>query len=288
PRWVPFVVAGAVVAALVAAGAALAGTIDGATVTVPSFVGRTQEEADTLAGDRGVRLEIEERVADDPAGVVLDQDPGPGAHVDDGSTVRVVVSEGPPPVPIPEVNGQSEADARAALEKAGFVVEAQRRYDEEVPIELVVGTEPAGGDQAAPESRVVLVVSDGPAPVPVPSISGLGYDQAVAELESVRLVGVYAEDFSDSVPEGQIIGTNPPEGELAPRDSEVAIVVSLGPPLVEVPNLRGDRVEAATDQLKSFGLKVDVDGYRPGGVVRAQDPPPGTVVRRGTRVTLFL
>jgi serine/threonine-protein kinase len=287
-RWVPFVVTGAILAAVIAAGAALAGTIGASTVTVPSFVGRTQEDADALATDRGVRLEIEERSADDPAGVVIDQVPGPGAHVDDGSAIRVVVSQGPPPVPIPDVAGQAAPDAQAALERAGFVVEVQRRYDEEVPIDLAVGTEPAGGERAAPESRLALVVSDGPAPVAVPSIDGLGYDQAVAALGSVRLVGVYAEDYSDSVPEGQIIGTNPPAGELAPRDSEVAIVVSLGPPLVEVPSLRGDRVEDATAALRAIGLKVDVDGYSPGGSVRAQDPPAGTVVRRGTRVTLFL
>jgi eukaryotic-like serine/threonine-protein kinase len=289
PRnWVPIVVAGVILAALIAAGVALAGTTSGATVTVPSFVGRTQDEAQALAADREVKLQVEERNADDPAGIVLEQDPGSGAHVGDGSTVRIVVSRGPPPIPIPDVAGQAAADAQAALEREGFVVEVQRQYDEEVPVDITIATDPASGGQAAPESRVVLIVSDGPAPVPVPAVAGLGYDQAVAELDAARLIGTYAEDYSETVPEGQVIGTNPPEGQLAPRDSEVAIVVSLGPPLVDVPNLRSQSVEAATDALRALGLKVDVEGYSPGGTVRAVDPPPGTTVRVGTRVTLFL
>jgi serine/threonine-protein kinase len=134
-----------------------------------------------------------------------------------------------------------------------------------------------------------LVVSDGPAPVEVPNVTGAAsFEEAAATLQEKRFVAVRREDYSDTIEAGKIIGTDPAAGVMAPRDSEVGVIVSLGLPLVQVPDLRNKTVEDASDALKAVGLVADVQNFSRGAAVRAQDPPGGTTVRRGTKVTLFL
>jgi eukaryotic-like serine/threonine-protein kinase len=55
-----------------------------------------------------------------PRGVALAQHPGVGALVDRGTAVRVVLSRGPAPVPVPAVVGDNVADAQRTLAGVGF------------------------------------------------------------------------------------------------------------------------------------------------------------------------
>jgi serine/threonine-protein kinase len=68
----------------------------------------------------------------------------------------------------------------------------------------------------------------------------------------------------------------------------VSVIVSKGPELVAVPNVVGLTVEAASAKLAEFGLTPDVQDYGPGKKVRAQDPGGTTLVKKGSKVTLFL
>ncbi len=67
----------------------------------------------------------------------------------------------------------------------------------------------------------------------------------------------------------------------------MTIHVSKGPEKVAVPPLVGQSLEAATATLQGQGFVVDTQSYLPGRVVRAQDPAAGTMVNKGTKVTLF-
>ena len=83
-----------------------------------------------------------------------------------------------------------------------------------------------------------------------------------------------------------MIGTNPPAGTLAPRDSSVAIVVSKGPELIEVPTgLVGKTLEQAQAQLQALGFEVTSVDYLPGtGACAAVNPAAGSKVAKGTKV----
>jgi serine/threonine-protein kinase len=288
---IPFFAAAVILVALVAGvGAVMAAGAGGGTVAVPALVGTEEKAAAAAATEAGLLMRVvERRTSDDPAGLIIEQRPSPGSFLSEDDEIEVVVSRGPPPVPLPDVTGQPAADAQAVLEQAGFVVEPVRQFDETVAVDLVIGTDPAGGGQAPRESTIKLLVSDGPAPVEVPNVAGVAtFDEAVAALEAKRFVPVRREDYSDTIEAGKIIGTDPAAGTLAPRDSEVGVIVSLGPPLVQVPNVTGSSVEAASDALVAAGLVADVENFGRGKPVRAQDPAAGTTVRRGSKVTLFL
>jgi serine/threonine-protein kinase len=287
-RAVPIIVGALIALVLVGATALLLARPGAANVAAPTFVGLNEDAIKTAASDNGVLLDITRRVSDDPAGVVISQSPAPGDWMRDGGTVTVFVSKGPPPIPVPDVAGKPEGEATLVLIDAGFAVDVVPQHDENVPAGTVLGTDPTTGAGAAPDSHIKLIVSDGPAPVAVPDVTGRGYDEAAAALSDVRLGATRAEEFSDSVETGKVIRTDPAAGQQAPRDSEVTVVVSKGPELITVPSLRGQSVEQASSQLRSIGLVPDVEDYEPGGRVRAQDPDPGTQVKRGEKVTLFL
>lgn len=287
---IPAAVAVAITAVLVGAAAMLMSGGSGATVAVPSLVGSQEKDAAAKATEAGLLMKVvERRTADDPAGLVIEQHPAPGEFLGEDSEVEVVVSRGPPPVPLPVVSGKPEAEAVALLQQAGFVVVAERRFDEVVPKDVAIDTDPPGSAGKAPrDSTVKLFISDGPAPVPVPDVAGKSFDEAAAILAAAKLAAVRTEGFSDTVAVGVVIGTDPAVGQPAARDSQVAVIVSKGPELVAVPNVVGLSVEAASAKLAEFGLTPDVKDYGPGKKVRAQDPGSGTQVKKGSKVTLFL
>ncbi|HMF84488.1 MAG TPA: PASTA domain-containing protein [Acidimicrobiia bacterium] len=288
PRAVPAVVAALAIAVLVAAGLLIARSAGGGTVTAPQLVGLTQQDAAARADEAGLVVKVEQREVDDPAGRVISQSPAAGTFLDDGGTVRLVVSRGPPPVAIPDVAGQHEQQAALVLNGAGFAVDTQHDYDENVPAGIAIRTDPAANEKRAPESTLALVVSDGPRPVTVPDASGKSYDATVSALQAKRFTATRLDDFSDSVPAGTVIGTDPPAGQLAPRDSQVVVHVSKGPQPVAVPNVVGASVEQASQALQASGLVADVQNFAPGRTVKSQTPPAGTQVNRGTKVTLAL
>jgi len=286
-RWISVAVLGAILLALIGGGVALAAATSGSTVAVPSLVGLSTKSATDKVAAAGLTLRITEQTADDPKDTVIGQHPAPGSFTSDNGSVALVVSRGPPPVPVPVVTGQSPADAQAVLERVGFAVNVKHQYDESVPVDGVIGTDPAGGTNAPRDSTLQLLVSDGPAPVPVPDVSGKSFDDASQTLTAAGFAVSRADDFDPTIALGKVIGTDPLANQPASRGAQVTIHVSKGPEMVKVPNLVGQSLDAATQQLEAAGFQVDTQSYLPGRVVRAQDPAAGTTVTKGTKVTLF-
>jgi len=294
-RWrvggaVPFVVGGAILGALLAVVLLLSSGGPAPNVAAPTLVGTTVSQAGSTATNAGLLMQVvERRRADDPPGLIIAQDPPPGAFVAKGGAVDVVVSRGPPPVPVPNVAGRTAAEAQYILAQAGFVPDASnRRYDPTIPKGTVISTSPAGGGRAPPESTVHILVSDGPAPIPIPSVANQTAANAAQALTSAGFVPVAQNAYSDTVPVGEVIDTNPPGGSLALRGTQVVMHVSQGPQPVAVPNVKGMTVEAASQALAAVGLVPDVQNYGPGKPVQSQSPIAGAVVKKGSTVTLVL
>jgi len=285
-RLVPIVV---LVVLLLAAGTAAfaAASATGPQARVPNLVGSSEKAARERASQAGVGVRTKTVHSDDPAGTVVAQSPAPGTHLAVHHAVTLELSEGPPPVKVPKLVDETEADARAALDSAGFVVSTGHRTDENIVAGHVIEQQPSV-PEAPPGSEIHLVISDGPAPVEVPNVVGKSYDDAVKALGAKRFRVSRQDEYSETVPAGQVIRTDPVKGAEAPRDSAVVVVVSRGPDRVTVDDYRGMTVEDAVTALEQAGLQADVVGYRPLRRVKQQDPPQGTQVRRNDTVTLYL
>ncbi len=252
---------------------------------VPLLVGQTYQAAQNLALRQNFLVDKTEQRSDDPKDFVIAQRPVPGGFLNQRTTIHLVVSSGPRPVQVPDLAGKTRDEANAAL--AGqFAVEFVDESSMTVPDEQVIRTEPAG--TAPPDSTVKVIVSSGPPLVAVPEVAGKTYEAAAQKLARHKFGAARSEAFSDTVPAGRVIGTQPGAGNQAPLQSRVTVVVSKGPDLVVVPDFKGKSIEEATSLGAAQGVGVQAQGtLAPGKQVRAQDPAPGGKVKRGTVVTIF-
>jgi len=261
-------------------------------VAVPDVEGLRESLALKQVIDAGLVPAVR-RVTHDTVmeGLVIEQDPKAGERIDKGNAVTLIVSQGKRKTRIPEVRGKGLADAVQALADAGLkarVVEVNSDKEEGT----VTAQEPRSGESVEEGAVVRINVSKGPKLVPVPSIVNLSYDPAAAILQGAGFV-VARNEVEDGSAPGTVIAQSPGGTETAPRGSTVTLQVSKGPSTTAVPDVTNLDVESASDTLVSSGLKVVVvseDTADPAldGVVVSQDPPGGSVVRAGARVTIFV
>ena len=87
---------------------------------MPAVTGLNQQAAETQVRDAGLEPETTQEESTKPQGLVIGQSPEPGAKVDEGVKVRLVVSAGPPHETVPDVVGETEAKAVEDLTAAGL------------------------------------------------------------------------------------------------------------------------------------------------------------------------
>lgn len=162
------------------------------------------------------------------------------------------------------------------------------------PKGTIFKTEPSA-NEVVPKGTVIKVyISGGEQKVKIPNIVGMSVDVAKETLADIGLnVGDVQQQYSDSVPSGEIIGTNPTAGTELTPGTNVNIIVSQGPEvkMVSIPNVTGLSVSDATAKLQAAGLKINaVKGNAApsadkNGVVYEQNPGSYTV-SQGTTITI--
>jgi eukaryotic-like serine/threonine-protein kinase len=194
-------------------------------VAVPDVVGNPVADATSSLKVRGLRVNVVQIYSQDPIGTVIAQAPQAGVKVRQGSVVRINVSQGPRPIAVPNVLGQSFDNAAATLQAAGFLV---GRVDVEAnsPAGTVVGEDPSGGTSEPPGTKIVLSVSKGPSTSAVPDVSGESQQLATNQLQGAGFrVSVQKQDTPDSTEDGIVLSQSPPAGAQAKLGSTVVIVV---------------------------------------------------------------
>jgi beta-lactam-binding protein with PASTA domain/tRNA A-37 threonylcarbamoyl transferase component Bud32 len=261
--------------------------------TVPDLAGLTQTDATAVLEESGLRLDVGDQQYSEtaPKDTVISQDPAAQAGTFIRFPVSVVVSLGPERYGVPQLRGQTVAEATTALQDTKLAVAGQQTaYDEEIEKGLVAGTDPPTGTSLKPATEVTLIVSDGPAPRPVPDVLGKDSEQAVSALEAAGLVAELDEAFNEQYPAGQIAVVAPKVGTEVAKGSTVALTVSKGPPPVEVPRVVDMKRDDAIARLRNAGFQVRVQEgiVTPLNRVYSQDPPPGEFRPKGSTVTISI
>jgi serine/threonine-protein kinase len=130
---------------------------------------------------------------------------------------------------------------------------------------------------------------------PAPEVAGLSSDEARDLLSDSGLVMAIADAgrFDDRVAAGRVLEQKPSPRTLVKRGSRVAVVLSLGPQQLTVPDLTGRSFQAAQVALAANGLALGrtlqvTSRTTPGGTVVAQAPAPGERVPPSGAVDLML
>lgn len=292
-RWFALILALMVVAAAVVGGAVLWRDSQPVTHVVPNLVGVDLSEATAAVAEFGWVLERPDELRMDGtiAGEVLATDPEAGVDLEEGETLRIVVSLGEVLVEVPDLVNLTLVEAQALLEANRFELGQVEYVADEVVaqgIVLDVSLAPGVADQE-PGTAIDLVVSEGPEDRSVPSIPVSRSPEETSDLlRSLRLVPVIATDrrHSESVPAGQVIALVPAPGGVLPVDSEVVIVISDGPAPRPVPDVLELTVTEATQILENAGFVVTVQGDA-GFPVFETLPRSGEVEEFGARVVII-
>lgn len=137
------------------------------------------------------------------------------------------------------------------------------------------------------DSRVVLVVSDGPKPtiagtfIEVPGVEGFSQGAALKHLQDVGLSARVVNDYSEKVPRGKVIGQLPEAGLSATANDEIILLISSGAPstepgYVELPEVIGRTEAEGVSQVEDARLTPQVfhewSPTVPAGIVMSQFP----------------
>ncbi len=261
--------------------------------TTPDVIGLTTAAATTKVEAAGLEFEVDREAYSEnvAAGHVISTDPNSQDRILPGDTVHAVVSKGKERYAVPQLAGRTEDEAQQALADTHLDFgRSTERYHPTAPKGTVISSTPAAGEMLRRNTAVDLVISKGPKPIEVLDWTGKPFAEAEAWANEKKFTINRTDEFSDTVPLGTVISQNPTTGELF-RGDAIAFVVSKGPELVAVPNLRGLSVDAAEAQLEALGLKAKSRRsslYIGVKRVATTSPSAGTQVPKGTTVILYL
>jgi eukaryotic-like serine/threonine-protein kinase len=262
----------AVVALLLLAGAiALAMALGGGEdppataqqVAVPQVVGEEQQAAEDLLTEAKLEVgEITPRATTDDAevGVVLDSSPAPGAQVDEGTAVDLVVGAAPDTVAVPPVVGLSEDDARTALTNAGFTGNINTKQVDSAEAEgIVTAVDPERGTSVPPDTAITLSVSDGT--VEIPQVRGKTRAEAIQALREAGLTNITEQSVErNDIDEGIAVGTEPPAGSQAGAGDEITLLIAVPVPPEPTPTSTAPTTAASTAPSSSASSSSSFGG----------------------------
>ncbi|NBW91616.1 MAG: serine/threonine-protein kinase, partial [Actinobacteria bacterium] len=267
--------------------------------TIPPLAGIIEGEARNLIASNGWTIVVvTERNDDIPAGSVVRTEPEEGSKLKEGQTLTIVVSEGPTFATLPDVSG---ADAQSAIDQLtalGLVVTPRDTNSEEVPAGTVIGwnvPEQPGlnpGDQLLKGTAIDVLVSVGPELREVPTLVGLKLEDAQKVVADLGLTLIETPPAKSNGADKGLIGAQSPiPGEKVPRDTGIAYSISLGPDLVQLPYIVGNRLDTVQTRLKDAGFVVgSITGNQSGKLKQAliggKSVKNLTMVARGATVDL--
>ncbi len=150
------------------------------------------------------------------------------------------VGNNPRDVQVPDVTGQTSADAIAALQNRGFKTRTLQKPDSTIPPDHVISTDPAADTAVGAGDDITINVSTGPEQRAVPDVDGLSLAEATRKLLDAGFTRVQPSE-SESTPElkGKVLGTNPPSNATSAITNVITVIVGTGPRQRRGARLRG-------------------------------------------------
>ena len=189
-----FIIIGAVVVAiagLIGLGSMLGWFGGSDEITVPSFVGKTLEQAQAEAEKLGLVIQEGDLVysPDQEEGLITSQNPVEGAKVTEGKVITVNISKGKKDGVVPKIEGMDYEEAKAYLESFGFKMGPGVTVQSHLPKGVIVSQFIPYGTSAKSGTEINVEISDGKGKemVKVPNLIGRTPDEANSLLAGAGL-----------------------------------------------------------------------------------------------------
>ncbi|MDN4494196.1 Stk1 family PASTA domain-containing Ser/Thr kinase [Ureibacillus aquaedulcis] len=201
-------------------------------VEIPDVANLEVDEAiETLESAGFVIGETKEKNSPDvEEGLIVETSPKAGLNRVEGTEIDLFVSLGTEKVEMDDYVGKQIDQVTSILEKSDFLDVEVNWIESEQPEGTIIEQEPSAGEEVVPsETEIVLTVSEGKSYDTVEDLSG--YNKAALKAYEQRsgFKIEIAEDYSDSVPAGEVMEQTPKANESLELGGEIHVVVSLGP-----------------------------------------------------------
>ena len=215
------------------------GGSDAVTVTIPDkLIGTAEKVAKKNLINAGIladkiKVQGKKTSNEDEVGKVTAVNPNEGEEVSTADTVTLTVGRDAASSTVPELNGLTLDEAKAALSEAGLeaggTTEATRSSSTTAGI--VVGSEPNEGEKVEPNTPISLTLTS--ANVEMPNVDGLKYGAAKKQLEAVGLKVQRLDVETSEVQANTVYETEVPYGQSVARGSTVGLTVAKAPAVEE-------------------------------------------------------
>ncbi|MCD4749982.1 MAG: PASTA domain-containing protein [Thermoanaerobaculales bacterium] len=207
-------------------------TVHLGTVAVPELRGATQEEADRLAHDLGLVMDVDQSgvfSATIPADKIAFQRPLPGFHLKAGSTVTVRLSLGDEQLEVPDIGEESLRASIRILEGIGLRPGLKAEISGQGGGDALLATSPGLGAKVAPGTEVDLLMNRAPKQQlwVMPSLLSqrIGVVRTFTQANRLRLGRVHDVDYP-GLQAGLILRQYPPSGSPVSRSDIITLWIS--------------------------------------------------------------
>ncbi len=274
---------------------------------VPNVSGMTYEEAEQLLKQKNLNLLISgmnysESIAKNK---ILSQNPGDGAVAEAEETIQVIMSGGQEEVMMPDLSGMTQDEAQQLITGQNLVIRedgVSGEYSDVVEKGRVIAQSVPPEERIAVQTVITLSVSLGSlneetALLEVPDLKGLTKEKAIKQLAKLKeqagftyVLGEVKNKYSTEVEKGRIISQKPAAGETVRTNEPIRIVISKGPEMVQIPDLKYMTQEQAVKKLQKAGLQAEAataySEQAAAGLVLSQSAEAGTKAAKGSSVTI--
>lgn len=176
-----------------------------------------------------------------------------------------ILSRTPANIDIPNVAGQTVAEAKETLKKANFEVgDEKTEASETVEEGRVIRTDPEAGSNRKEGSKINLIISSGKQSFKIGNYIGRKSTDVIAELKENKvpenLIKIEEEESSESEP-GVVLKQSLAEGTTYDLSKATSIVLTVAKKkkvtTITMPNYIGSNLEFAKNNLKSIGISED-------------------------------
>jgi len=194
--------------------------------------------------------------------------------------------------------GRTIGEVRAIADSVSWILDEDQVRSDELPSGIIVTQWPSPGSRLAEGAMLVVEVASGPRLRLTPLVLGLSTEAASARLETKGFeVDLVQPLYDENVAPGEVIklvidGESALGGTLREPGTRAVLIVSGGPVPRTVPQLVGLDRENAEEALEELRLtiaqpvKLENSETVPAGTVMGQGVVPGSLVDRGSTVSL--
>ena len=197
-------------------------------------------------------------------------------------------------VTVPSLVGGTMSDAENLLKPIGLTSEVSKEeFSEDLQKGIIISTSPAGGDKVKEGAVVLITLSKGPERYSIPMVAQLTVEAAIKVLSSIPIAEpIVQEIFSEKIPKGYVISSEPVMGTKVKRGAGIKLVVSKGIEQIPLINFVNKSGEEALNTLTTAGFKVtpkyEFSETVPAGAVISQNPSEVKSYPKGSALSLVI